>query len=88
MIDDLSKQVNIGKDTATKLKTVGIECFADLQRVGTEEAFARLQTLDPGACLSLLCAIDGAIQGIRWHNLPPARKKELQIYHKHITKQE
>jgi DNA transformation protein len=82
MKTDLSKVINIGKDTEKKLKMVGIDSFEKLKSTGSEQAFLRLQTLDPGACLSLLCALEGAIQGIRWHAIPFERKEELKSFFK------
>jgi DNA transformation protein len=37
------------------------------------------QTLDANACIDELLALEGAIQGIRWHNLDNAWKQELQF---------
>ena len=59
MVCDLSKQANIGKDTEAKLIQVGIDSFEKLTAIGTEQAFIRLQTIDPGACLCLLYGLDG-----------------------------
>ncbi len=78
----LSDQINIGPDTEKKLIQVGISTFETLQAVGAEQAFIRLKTIDPGACLSLLSALEGAIQGVRWHQLPAGRKAELKVFHK------
>ncbi len=86
MATDLSKVINIGKDTQTKLKQVGINSYEELKSTGAEQAFLRLQTLDPGACLSLLCALEGAVQGIRWHNISTERKEELKVFLKMAKK--
>ncbi len=79
---DLSTCINIGKDTETKLKQVGIDSYEKLVSIGSEGAFIRLQTLDPGACLSLLYGLDGAIDGTKWNKLSPERKMELQQFYK------
>jgi DNA transformation protein len=63
---------------------VGIHSATELKAIGTEQAFLRLRAIDPGACLSLLCGLDGAIHGIRWHQLPPERKEELKHFIKMI----
>jgi DNA transformation protein and related proteins len=83
---NLSGHINIGKDTEKKLKQVGIDSFQKLKITGTEQTFIKLQTIDPGACLSLLCAIEGAIEGIRWHDLSPEKKQELKAFHKTVKK--
>jgi DNA transformation protein and related proteins len=86
MKTELSKCINIGKDTETKLKLVGIESYEDLKEIGTEKAFLRVQAIDPGACLSFLYGLDGAVEGIKWHQLSPDRKKELQAFLKSTQK--
>jgi len=80
--DDLTILPNIGKDLSQKLLILGIHSHAEIKSLGAEQVYLRIKALDPGACFSLLCAIEGAIQGIRWHHLPPERKEELkQFYH-------
>ena len=86
MKSDLRSHINIGKDTESKLIQVGIDSFAKLKSMGSEQAFLRLQTLDPGACLDLLYGLEGAIQDIKWHELPAEKKQSLQQFHKMSTK--
>lgn len=86
MATELSKRVNIGKDTESKLKQVGIGTFEELESIGTEQAFIRLQTIDPGACLCLLYGLEGAIEGIKSSNLTAEKKKELQEFYKMVKK--
>jgi len=82
MITDLLQQPNIGKDTESKLIQVGITSYAELKEVGTEQAFLRLQTLDPGACIQLLFGLEGAIEGIPYIQLSPQKKLELREFHR------
>lgn len=82
MKSDLRSHINIGKDTESKLIQVGIDSFSKLKSMGSEQAFLRLQTLDPGACLDLLYGLEGAIQGIKWHELSSEKKQSLQQFHK------
>ena len=86
MASDLRNRINIGSDTESKLIRVGIDSFNKLESIGSEQAFLRLQTIDPGACLSLLYGLDGAINGIKWNELSPARKQELQQFYKMAKK--
>ncbi len=79
-IKDLTQMENIGKVVAEKLIEVGITSPEELKALGSEQAFVRLQTIDETACLSMLQALEGAVQGIRWHNLPKERKKELKEF--------
>ena len=83
---DLTKLPNIGKVVAKQLKKVGIESAEELKQLGSENAFIRLKTIDPGACLSMLCGLEGAVQGVRWHNLSPERKQELKEFLKMVEK--
>jgi DNA transformation protein len=82
MISDLLQLPNVGEDTAAKLIQVGISTGEELKSVGTEQAFLRLQTLDPGACIHLLYGLDGAVQGISSKHLSPDRKRELREFHR------
>lgn len=82
MSSDLSHHINIGKDTETKLIQVGIDSYAKLVSIGSEGAFIRLQTIDPGACLSLLYGLEGAIEGTRWNELSSEKKQSLKEFHK------
>lgn len=86
MATDLSKQPNIGKDTETKLIQVGIGSYAELKAAGTEQAFLRLQAIDPGACIQLLYGLEGAIQGIHATKLSPEKKQELKEFHRLVKK--
>lgn len=77
---ELTQLPNIGKVVAERLKEVGITTPEELRNVGAEQAFIRLQTIDEGACLCMLQGLEGAVQGIRWHNLPKERKEELKAF--------
>ncbi len=60
----------------------GITTPDELKAIGSEQAFIRLQTIDETACFCMLQGLEGAVQGIRWHNLPKERKEELkQFFH-------
>jgi DNA transformation protein and related proteins len=81
-MNELSKLPNIGRVLAEQLETVGISTSSQLKTAGSEDAFSRLATLDESACINMLYALEGAIQGIRWHDLSLERKKELlEFFH-------
>lgn len=82
--EKLEDMPNIGKVAAERLKEVGIATPVQLCAVGSKEALLRLRERDPGACLSMLCGLEGAIQGVRWHDLPEDKKKELKEFHKNL----
>jgi len=75
---DLTSLPNIGKALAELLIQAGIETPAQLKATGSEKAFIRLCAIDSEACINKLCAIEGAIQGIRWHQLSADKKRELK----------
>ncbi len=83
---NLSQQKNIGKDTEAKLIEVGIHSFEELLEIGAEQAFIRIRTVDSGACLSLLSGLEGAVRGIRWHDIPKDRKQELKQFYEMVKK--
>jgi DNA transformation protein len=78
----LSGIINLGEETVSKLIEAGIDSFEKLEKMGSCQAFLRLQTIDPGACLNLLYALEGAIEGVRWHDLSREKKQELLQFHK------
>ncbi len=82
-MDKLTDMINISKVNAEKLEKAGINSPGELRRIGSREAIIRVRaTSDPGACLSMLYALEGAVQGTRWHNLPDEIKAELKAFHK------
>lgn len=77
---ELTDLPNIGKTLADKLIKVDISTPEKLIEIGSENAFIRLQAIDDGACYNMLCALEGAIQGIRWHSLDKSRKIDLKAF--------
>jgi len=77
---NLSTLPNIGKTLAEKLKVVGINTPDLLRSTGSEDAFIKLKTVDQETCINMLYALEGAIQGIRWHDLDRKRKSELKDF--------
>ncbi len=77
---EISRLPNIGKVLAEKLRKADIHSYHELKKVGAEKAFLRIKAFDKEACLSSLNAIEGAIEGIRWHELPGDRREELKQF--------
>jgi len=77
----LTQLPNIGTVVAEKLSQVGINTPEKLIAIGSEQAFIRLQTIDSTACFSMLQALEGAVQGIRWHKLTKERKAQLKAFY-------
>ncbi|MCB0804340.1 MAG: TfoX/Sxy family protein [Bacteroidales bacterium] len=84
---NLTEAPNIGKTLAGKLNQAGIHSLDELRETGSENALLCIREFDQSACFSMLCALEGAIQGIRWHHLSDARKNELKqfLYHNNIS---
>lgn len=77
---NLTDLPNIGAHAAEQLAQVGIETPEDLLALGAEQAWLKMQTVDPGVCLHQLYALEGAVQGIPKKQLDPARKQELKDF--------
>ena len=79
-MNELNILPNIGKVLAAKLNEAGITTAEQLTQTGAENAFLKLSFEYSSACYNMLCALEGAIQGVRWHNLPKERKDELKAF--------
>ncbi|GHS98309.1 hypothetical protein FACS1894139_16540 [Planctomycetales bacterium] len=77
----LTSLPNIGKVIAANLREVGIETPEDLKAIGSENAFIRLETMDEGACINELLGLEGAILGVRDHDLDENRKAALKAFY-------
>lgn len=71
---------NIGKALNDRMKEAGISNAEKLIELGAEQSFILLQAIEPDSCLNTLYTLEGAIQGIRWHNLSQKRKDELKLF--------
>lgn len=78
---ELSKLPNIGSKLEEQLKSIGINTFEDLEKIGSCEAWVRILANDPSACINRLYALEGAIKGIRWHNLDEETKSTLRDFY-------
>lgn len=79
-MSDLCQLPNIGKTMKKRLVAVGINDVEALMETGSKEAFIKLRLLEGDTCFSSLCALEGAIEGIRWHNLDSETKAELKKF--------
>lgn len=78
---ELSKLPNIGKSVEEQLIAVGIQTIEQLKATGSRQAWLKIRDIDSSACINRLCALEGAIQGIRWHYLSEETKKELKEFY-------
>lgn len=83
-MSELQQLSNIGKELDKQLNAVGIHSFDDLANIGSQEAWLKIKAMDPSACINRLMSLEGALQGMRWHNLPEKEKQRLQdFYNRH-----
>ncbi|WP_409199818.1 TfoX/Sxy family protein [Methanobrevibacter sp. DSM 116169] len=80
-MNKLSKLPNIGKIAEKQLNDVGILTKEDLKEIGSKEAWLKIKEVDNTACLSKLCALEGAIQNIRWFDLSKKDKENLKNFY-------
>lgn len=83
----LKDSPNIGTTLADLLEEIGITHQEELSRMGSTEAIIQLAAIDRNrVCLLMLYALEGAVQGIRWHGLTEERKDELkEFYNTHLN---
>lgn len=77
----LSKLPNIGPTLETELNAIGVRTYDDLKSLGSVEAVLRLGVVG-NACYNKLYALEGAILGIRWHDMPSDHKNQLKDAYK------
>jgi DNA transformation protein len=78
---ELKTLPNIADKLEGQLHEVGIDSIDALKQTGSREAWLRIASIDPSACYMRLCALEGAIQGVRWHHLEEEQKKELKVFY-------
>ena len=77
MRDEIEQLKNIGKKTATWLHEVGVHTRADLEQLGSVEAYKRLKALHPDrVSLNALWALEGALLNMSYTMLPQDVKAE------------
>ncbi len=81
MNSDLTDLPNIGDELAARLRMVGITNPHELRTIGSRNAFIRIKTIDQGACINMLYALEGAVQEIRWHHLDKEVKQDLKEFY-------
>lgn len=77
---ELTSMINIGKEMAKKLATVGIDSSQELINVGAKQAFLKLKQTYPNVCLVHLYALEGAICNTEFNSLSEDKKKELKEF--------
>ncbi len=85
-MSELTSMMNIGKEMAAKLTSVGIESFEKLIEVGAKDAFFKLKQKYPNVCLVHLYTLEGAIHDIEFNRLSEDTKKELKEFSDFLKK--
>ena len=78
---ELSKLPNIGKEVERQLNEVGIFTYGELKAIGAEQAWLKIQEIDPSACIHRLLALEGAIHGIKKTELSTKRQEDLNDFY-------
>jgi DNA transformation protein and related proteins len=69
---------NVGPKTEQWLKDVGVQSYADLERLGSVEVYRRLKERDPAVSLNALYALEAALWDLHWLELPPELKEKVK----------
>ncbi len=77
---DLTTMPNIGKEMASKLKSVEINTAEELISIGSKEAFFRLKMKYPQVCLVHLYTLEGAIENTEFNCLSEKTKANLKEF--------
>ncbi len=85
-MSELTSMMNIGKEMAKKLTSVGIESSEKLIELGAKNAFFRLKQKYPNVCLVHLYTLEGAIQNTAYNGLSEDTKKELKEFSDFLKK--
>ena len=80
-MSQLSKLPNIGKSLEQQLKEVGIGTIEQLRETGSKQCWLKIKAIDASACINRLYALEGAIQGVRWHYLSDEIKNHLKDFY-------
>lgn len=79
---ELSTLPNIAAKLEAQLAEVGITTIDELKAVGSREAWLRILAGDSSACIMRLCALEGAIRGVRKQYLDEETKASLKAFYK------
>ena len=74
-----TKLRNIGPKSAAWLRQTGVRTQEDLEAVGSLAAFVRVKRAGFKPSLNLLYALEGAILGCHWQEIPEERRSELVL---------
>ncbi len=67
----------LGPKSQAMLAAAGIQTVAELRRLGSVRAYAKVKATDANASLNLLWALEGALTGLSWQVV--AREHRLSL---------
>jgi DNA transformation protein len=70
---------NVGPKSAAWLRQVGVRTQEDLQALGAVAAFIKVKRAGFKPSLNLLYALEGALLGCHWQQVPEERRGELLL---------
>jgi len=77
-VADAERLLNLGPKSGERLRAVGVDSYEALERLGSVEAYLRVDQRFPGwATKNLLYALEGALNDVRWDLLPKEERDRL-----------
>lgn len=70
---------NVGPKSAAWLRQVGVRTQGDLETLGAVAAFIKVKRAGFRPSLNLLYALEGALLGCHWQQVPEERRAELLL---------
>gem|GEM_PF-751957 len=77
--NSIGELLNLGPKSSAWLAAVGVRTRADLERVGSLRAYQMAKAAGFNVSLNLLYALEGALRGERWDELPDDVKLRLEM---------
>ena len=71
-------QLKLGAVSNQWLAEQGIRTVDELERAGVVETYRRIRAVQPRASLNLLWAMQAAVLGVDWRQLPSEIKEQLK----------
>lgn len=69
----------LGPKSQQMLAAAGIRTVAQLRRIGSVRAYARVRSVTKGASLNLLWALEGALSGLPWQVVAKEHRLSLLL---------
>lgn len=76
---ELAALANLGTKSARAVVAAGITSMADLRRLGSVAAYAKVKEHEPAVTLNLLWALEGAISSLPWQTVAREHRTSLLL---------